>query len=694
MVGEKEPPDLNGVPVNVEMGTMEQGGDADNRRTVPNVVTAQAESGGHSSGTASNSSVPANATNPTNTEAIGRTPRGELDQTYAEASRTPAWHGAAALAQEDESMDKVQRPYVQQVEEAMRNRNIIELNLQELNGRGNSIPLSETDIAVIFFDMLNIRPQDATRIATRTSSFTTREIELKPTVNAADHLNNGEYFTYKGEWRILATTQCVRWTRVTFRDVPLNVEDEEIVHLCTFYGEVRKKTVMQEQAGAATRGVKKSTRYVDMRFSYGAYLNNFYWMEGPLEGDKPARIRVSHPQQPQQCSHCLQQPRMSPQGPGCAEGAFGSACRDAGGRRADIEEYSQHLFLKHGYRSLKRIHLFRNMQMQGGATRRNDGFVSQLNNQKKPSTKKQTKKKQTPPAQTQDTRLVQEDDLDAPPYDPNADTGPDEITLDNELTHPPIRPGNITPSSTGTIAQTAGPTNANQDPKVPENEYPVLPPFANISNNPPTTPSPLSTNPPTQQPTIPSNHAPEHRPDDGDTLTPVEPTPGQADNPDTAQGIAPEEPTPSQIHTTPSTALTDPNLTPSQNSTHADAANTVPAPVTPPPSTEETGTPTAAVAPMLPTSSQNTDPPSTPMDWAAEMAESQNRTPEHITNIFSSMEDAPRQPADPDQHPQGPPEEQDQPDTDQPGVGEHQDTSQEQPVTPQQQPPVTRVAKT
>ena len=91
MVGEKEPPDLNGVPANVEMGTMEQGGDADTRRTAPNVVTAQAESGGHSSGTASNSSVPANTMNPTNTEAFDRTPRGELDQTYAEASRTPVW---------------------------------------------------------------------------------------------------------------------------------------------------------------------------------------------------------------------------------------------------------------------------------------------------------------------------------------------------------------------------------------------------------------------------------------------------------------------------------------------------------------------------------------------------------------------------------------------------------------------------
>ena len=40
--------------------------------------------------------------------------------------------------------------------------------------------------------------------------------------------------------------------------------------------------------------VTGSTRYVDMEMDDGKSFQNYYWMEGPLAGDKGKRIVVLH----------------------------------------------------------------------------------------------------------------------------------------------------------------------------------------------------------------------------------------------------------------------------------------------------------------------------------------------------------------------------------------------------------------
>jgi hypothetical protein len=39
-----------------------------------------------------------------------------------------------------------------------------------------------------------------------------------------------------------------------------------------------------------------------MKLTQGKQLENFYWVEGPLEGDRGCRISVLHAGQEQQCS--------------------------------------------------------------------------------------------------------------------------------------------------------------------------------------------------------------------------------------------------------------------------------------------------------------------------------------------------------------------------------------------------------
>ena len=83
-------------------------------------------------------------------------------------------------------------------------------------------------------------------------------------------------------------------TRVMFKTVPFNVPDEEILHLCSFHGKPIDNTVAYDKATKTTRGLPGSTRYVNMTMARGMQFENYYFLEGPLEGDRGARITVLH----------------------------------------------------------------------------------------------------------------------------------------------------------------------------------------------------------------------------------------------------------------------------------------------------------------------------------------------------------------------------------------------------------------
>ena len=59
-------------------------------------------------------------------------------------------------------------PFEMQLREAEETRNIIEIEIKEINGRNTASPPLDNDVANIFFDKLGIRPWDASRIAMKT----------------------------------------------------------------------------------------------------------------------------------------------------------------------------------------------------------------------------------------------------------------------------------------------------------------------------------------------------------------------------------------------------------------------------------------------------------------------------------------------------------------------------------------------
>ena len=144
--------------------------------------------------------------------------------------------------------------------------------------------------------------------------------------------------------------------KVTFKNVPLSVPDEEILHLCGVYGNVTENEVYRDQIKITTSKQKgfllSPTRYVYMNLNAGSEFKNYYWLEGPMEGDIGRRITVLHSGQTQQCSNCFLNAST-----GCKGLGNGKACSDSGTPRAKMTSYMQAIKMETGYESLKSKYL-------------------------------------------------------------------------------------------------------------------------------------------------------------------------------------------------------------------------------------------------------------------------------------------------------------------------------------------------
>ena len=173
---------------------------------------------------------------------------------------------------------------------------------------------------------------------------------LKPEVDSSKYITC-EPIVYK-DHEITVKKMLNDVTKVTFRNVPMYVPDEEILHLCGVYGTVVDNRVYWEKMRITTsskKGVLTSpTRYVIMNMNNGASFNNFYWMEGPMSGDPGRRITVLHHGQRQQCFNCLRTAIS-----GCKGAGNGRACVKANGERAKMSNYMEALKATTGYESLK-----------------------------------------------------------------------------------------------------------------------------------------------------------------------------------------------------------------------------------------------------------------------------------------------------------------------------------------------------
>ena len=217
------------------------------------------------------------------------------------------------------------RSFQQIIEDEKKNRNIIEIKLikSESDCEESSIRhLTYDELGESIFDVLKVIPSECIAFDYNTSRFDIKQIQLKPNVDA-DKFVTVTPVSFKG-YNVTVSKQLNNVTRVTFKNVPLNVPHQEILHLCRTYGTPCENKVHYETlTNPKNKGMLRPTRFLDMQFSQGMSMMNYYWLEGPLSGDQGRRVLVLHNGQVAQCSHCL---KRAGEG-GCPAGGNGKACK-------------------------------------------------------------------------------------------------------------------------------------------------------------------------------------------------------------------------------------------------------------------------------------------------------------------------------------------------------------------------------
>ena len=134
--------------------------------------------------------------------------------------------------------------------------------------------MNESYISEFLFDVLELKMDDCSGIALRTHRYDTKEINFKKGVDPSAYLIAPVMF--KGH-EITIKKQMNNLTRVTMKNVPFNIPDEEIINLCKVYGEPLKNKVHYERPSRNTRGIHGSTRSVEMKLTPGKQFENYYW---------------------------------------------------------------------------------------------------------------------------------------------------------------------------------------------------------------------------------------------------------------------------------------------------------------------------------------------------------------------------------------------------------------------------------
>ena len=261
---------------------------------------------------------------------------------------------------------KQMRTFAQILADERETRNILEIKLTKICTGDGVKPenLSLEKIGELMFDVLKLKTDDCDRVALVTNRYDTKEVKLKPGVDPTPYLITDPITFY--DHQVIVRVQSSKSVQVTFKDVPLCIPDEEIINLCKCYGEPVNNEVSYRPSDL-TRGIPGSTRFVEMILQPGKQFENYYWMEGPLDGDQGGRITVLHQGQIMQCSHCL---RRSDSCPGGGKGKY---CKELKTRRGEISDYMRHLKVHHNYISLKMKFKEEFPQLSSNKTN-NDGF--------------------------------------------------------------------------------------------------------------------------------------------------------------------------------------------------------------------------------------------------------------------------------------------------------------------------------
>ena len=242
------------------------------------------------------------------------------------------------------------RSFQQILEDEKANRNILEVKLKKIVKQVEGEPVKPANLSLeqvgeLIFDVIGVNPSDCAGVALTTHRYDSKEVKLKPKVDASKYLTT-EPLVFK-DHEVKVRKQTTASTRIVFKNIPFNIPDEEVLNLCNCYGTPIENKVHYDRPSPISRGIPGSTRFVNMKLFPGKKMMNYYWIEGPLDSDKAARITILHPGQQQQCFNCL---KLDTNCPGAGNGKL---CQQKGTPRGQISDYMKFLKEIHGYMSLK-----------------------------------------------------------------------------------------------------------------------------------------------------------------------------------------------------------------------------------------------------------------------------------------------------------------------------------------------------
>ena len=261
-------------------------------------------------------------------------------------SGNPAWTGSRVTG------GNPMRSFAQILEEEKKNRNILEIHLAKITTEEDPTGKSKKslnfdDLGELIFDVLKIKIEECLTFDYNTGRYDSKQIMFKPGVCLDPYIHISPLI-FKGH-EITTKKQLSNITRVTFKNVPLNVPNEDIINLCLIYGKPVDNHVYYEiLTNVKNKGQRGSTRYVDLEFKKGMAMENYYWLEGPLQGDQGRRVLVLHNGQTPQCSNCLRKGSN-----GCPAQGNGRICTEMKTPRAKMSNYMNSLKIQVFYSSLK-----------------------------------------------------------------------------------------------------------------------------------------------------------------------------------------------------------------------------------------------------------------------------------------------------------------------------------------------------
>ena len=119
------------------------------------------------------------------------------------------------------------RSYEEIIADEKEKRNILEIKVTRMEVEENgemkqAKALTTDDVSVLIFEMIGLKPADCLGVALSTNRYDTKEVKLKPGVDASQYLTKDTPIIFKNH-EIVVISQTANVTRVTFRNVPFNI---------------------------------------------------------------------------------------------------------------------------------------------------------------------------------------------------------------------------------------------------------------------------------------------------------------------------------------------------------------------------------------------------------------------------------------------------------------------------------------